>query len=272
MKIGLYDSGLGGVSVLNKVLEKDIQESWGFDYIYFGDSARAPYGDRGPEELKVFLVEILDFMQKQKVDLVVSACNTTSMFLDQIDLGKYDFPIVCLFDVMKDFFHKQNLGAEDTENTKTIKTRYAYLATSTNIDTKRYLEWGADIHPIKCPKLVPLVEAGKLEEAKLEFLNYLNEVPEGITHIIHGCTHYPFLEPSLDESNGKCFEFIDPATVLTNSKEFQKALGSFDLSQNTNPNLEIFSSGDLEVFQTKLKKLISEKISSLLPKEKALNI
>lgn len=240
MKIGFYDSGLGGISVLNRFLDQGLQH----EYIYFGDSARAPYGDKSKEELIGFLEEILDFMQEQEVDLVVSACNTTSMYLHELDLSKYSFKIVCLFDVMYEYF-EQNKGS------------YALLATAANIDSQRYKEWNADIHPIKCPKLVPLVEAGKLNEAREEFANYLKEVPNDLNKVIVGCTHYSFLTPEQDSH-----EFIDPADLLFEHVQAKPDYKLGDSAQSDSEHdLKIYSSGDLEQFHSICEKLISTELS-----------
>lgn len=205
MKIGFYDSGLGGLSVLREFIKAYGSE---YEYYYFGDSARAPYGGRLKEELKKFTLEILDKMHEQDVDLVVSACNTTSMLLHELNLEDYFFQVINLFDVMKDYFSK-DLKASLL---KDMKTPIALLATSSNIDMGRYKDWGVNIHPVKCPELVPLIEAGNLEEAKKEWKHKLDSLPENIKHVIIGCTHYSFLYEAYKE-----FEYIDPAKLCVDS-------------------------------------------------------
>ncbi len=249
MKIGLYDSGLGGISVLNKFLENYP----GFDYVYFGDSLRAPYGDKSPEELKGFVYEIFDFMQEKKVDLVVSACNTSSMFLHEIDMTDYDFKVISLFDVMKDYF-EINVALEENKCGRKGQARYSkstigFLATPTNIESAKYKEWDMDIYPVKCPKLVPLVEAGDLEAAKAEFKNYLAELPEEISNVIVGCTHYSFLKPE----NSR-FNFIDPADIVVRSAQLTDSLKESQSSHKAVP--EIHVTGDLVKFMETCEKLI----------------
>lgn len=219
MKIGFYDSGLGGLSVLREFIKAYGKD---YEYYYFGDSARAPYGGRSKEELKEFTLETLDKMHEEDVDLVISACNTTSMLLHELDLEDYFFQVMSLFDVMNEYFSK-DLKASLL---KDMKTPIALLATSSNIDMGRYKDWGLNIHPVKCPELVPLVEAGNLEEAKTEWKKKLDSLPENIKHVIIGCTHYSFLYEDY-----KGFEFIDPAKLCVQSFKnslFADSLLSFD--------------------------------------------
>ena len=86
MKLGFYDSGLGGLSVLREFVEKYQSR---YSYVYFGDSARAPYGTKSPEQLKSYVVEIADYMQEKEVDVLISACNSSSMYLAEIDFDDY---------------------------------------------------------------------------------------------------------------------------------------------------------------------------------------
>lgn len=219
MKIGFYDSGLGGLSVLREFYAKYPDH----EYIYWGDSARAPYGDKSPEQLKMFLKEALDYMQSKNAELVISACNTTSMFISEIDKSHYPFEVIDLHSVMKKYFSDNSF--DET----------ALLATSANIDKERYKEWTVAIQAIKCPKLVPLVEALDFEKAKEEWKIYLKEVKPGVENVIVGCTHYAFL---VEKEQG--FNFINPAKIalsyceeiLASNKETKSS--SLDLYFTTN--------------------------------------
>ena len=247
MKIGFYDSGLGGLSVLREFIKAFGAK---YEYYYFGDSARAPYGNKTKEELKTFVIEILDKMHEQDVDLVVSACNTTSMLLHELDTEDYFFQIISLFDVLKDYFSK-DLKASLL---KDLNTPIALLATSSNIDMERYQDWGLNIHPVKCPELVPLMEAGSLTEAKLLWKSKLDALPEGIKHVIVGCTHYSFLYEDY-----KGFEYIDPAKLCV--ENFSKSLFSdsllgLDLSDMAELKLETqFSKSSVEYVELAFKLL-----------------
>lgn len=201
MKLGFYDSGLGGLSVLKEFILKYGSK---YSYVYYGDSARAPYGEKSPDQLKQYIIEISDFMQEQEVDIMISACNTSSMYLDELDLSDYSFEVISLNAVMKKFFADNNSSF--------VKKTIALLATNANIDSGRYKQWGVDIYPLKCPKLVPLIESGNLTEAKLEWQNYLKQIPTNIKDLVIGCTHYAFLV----EEDSSQFNYINPAKIVLN--------------------------------------------------------
>lgn len=251
MKIGLYDSGIGGISVLKKFLEQHPNH----EYIYYGDSARAPYGDKSPEQLITYVHEIFDFMEKEKVQIVVSACNTSSAYLNEMDLSKYSFKIISLFDTMKDYFQEAN-KEEDI----------ALLATSTNIDSKRYKDWKANIHPQKCPKLVPLIEQGALELAQKELDHYLLDLPEEVEEIVLGCTHYPLLindNENLykhiyhqDLNKTKIFKLIDPAEVLINSNNLKDK--ELDKNKSSQSSVSLYSTGNINEFMKLTSRFIED--------------
>ncbi len=199
MRLGFYDSGLGGLSVLKEFVAKFGTK---YSYSYFGDSARAPYGDKSPEQLKSYVFEIAEYMQVDEVDILISACNTSSMYLDEIDLDDFSFQIISLKNVMDKYFAENGSKYKDK--------RIALMATNATIDSGRYKNWQVNIHPVKCPTIVPLFEAAKFNEAKLEWQRYLNELPKDIHDVIIGCTHYSLL----NENGSSNYNFIDPAKLV----------------------------------------------------------
>jgi len=202
MKLGFYDSGIGGLSVLNSFL-KTFKAS--YSYFYFADNANAPYGDKNPEQIIACVQKIFDEMHANEVDLVISACNTSSALLKNMDLDNYFFHVISLVDVLQDYF-KNNLEASVLAD---MQVPVGFLATQSSVNSKAYENWGLNIHAIACPSLVPLVEAGKLDEAKLEWQKYLNQLDAQVQYVIVGCTHYSFL---LEGSDPK-YKFIDPAKL-----------------------------------------------------------
>jgi glutamate racemase len=237
LRLGFYDSGLGGLSVLKAFIERFGNK---FSYFYYGDSANAPYGEKTPQQLLELMKNIFNFMQDKDIDLVISACNTSSMYLDQIDKDDYPFEILSLFSAMKKFF-----------TTYASTSPIAFLATQATIDSKRYLEWNVEIYPIACPAIVPLMEAGDLESAKLAFDEYLSQVPPEIKTIIIGCTHYSFL---VENRHKIKYNFIDPAEIITS--QFADSVYSISFvrsapSDSLNLDLSFhFTKGDQVYFQT----------------------
>lgn len=203
MKIGFYDSGLGGLSILKSFLDKFKTR---YEYYYFGDSARAPYGPKQPEELISYMKEIFAVMQEKEVDLVISACNTSSALLHKLDLDEYIFPVISLTDVIRKYFKKSFEAAVMTD----FHLPVGFMATQGSVRSNPYADLGMNLEPVVCSKLVPLVEAGEFDLAKAEWLNYLSMLSEHVEYVIVGCTHYSFL---IDDSQRESFKFIDPADL-----------------------------------------------------------
>lgn len=217
MKLGFYDSGLGGLSILKSFLEK---YRTGYEYYYYGDSARAPYGDKSPKELISYMKEIFDIMSKKEVDIVISACNTSSALLSQIDLDDYFFQVISLTDIMEDYFKNSFEAAVIGD----FRLPVGLLATQGTINSGKYNQWGVNVQPLACPKLVPLVEAGNLKDAKIEWQNYLQTLDKQVKYVVVGCTHYSFL---IDEKVESKYKFIDPANLATDY--FDKSIYSDSL-------------------------------------------
>ena len=250
MKLGFYDSGLGGLSVLREFVEKYQSR---YSYVYFGDSARAPYGTKSPEQLKSYVVEIADYMQEKEVDVLISACNSSSMYLAEIDFDDYFFQVISLNDVMTKHFAETNYDEQ-----------VALLATQATIDSGRYIDWNVDIHPVACTDLVPAVEAGDLELGRERWQAHLEQLPEDIKQVIIGCTHYAFLTSEVPEgslrrsvilspegrqdpiaSQDDSYKYIDPAKLVLEQFEasiFDDGLLNYQCKKDQEIELDIYFS------------------------------
>lgn len=217
MKLGFYDSGLGGLSVLKTFLERYRTD---YEYFYYGDSARAPYGDKSPQELISYMKEIFEIMAQKEVDLVISACNTSSALLGELDQDDYFFQIISLTDIIKDYFATSFEAAVIGD----FNLPVGLLATQGSINSGKYRDWNVNVEPIACPKIVPLVEAGKLDEAKEEWKNYLSMLSKQVQYVVVGCTHYSFL---IDKDEETDYKFIDPANLAADY--FSKSIYSDSL-------------------------------------------
>ncbi len=238
MRLGFYDSGLGGLSVLREFIKRF---GSAHSYKYLGDSARAPYGTKSREEIISCVEDILNYFESSGVDLVVSACNTSSVYLDEMNLTRYPFKIISLFAAMSEYFATANCSSA------------ALLATPSTINSKRYLEWSTKISPVACPELVPLIESGELAQAQIRFSEYLAELPKEISSVIIGCTHYSFLTPSHSR-----FTFIDPAVIV--AEQFAQSYGGQASPEAI--NAEIYCTGNLELFNSMLGKLLGANYSA----------
>lgn len=202
--IGIYDSGVGGLTVW-LALKELINE----DLIYYGDTAHLPYGDKTKEQILFYSHTIIDFLQQQDVRLVVVACNTSSaLALHTLKLSSR----VPLFGVITPAVKK---GVATTKN-----KRVGLIATVGTIDSGSYQKEFKHVAPDvqlfaqKCPRLVPLIEAGKItgrevSDALHEYLDPL--IDQDIDTLILGCTHYPFLMAEIRKIVGSKIEIVDPA-------------------------------------------------------------
>lgn len=237
--IGIFDSGIGGVSVLNCFLQRFPNEN----YIYVGDTARLPYGNKSPETIQKYCEQILNFLVSQDVKLIVVACNTAST---QINHKTYkDIPVIEMISAGT----KQLFATTRTPSSQTL-----LLATRSTIRSNAYQEKikshdaSINLQCIPCPLFVPLVEEGLLDHPltyqSIElYLNSANVDWKSLESVILGCTHYPFLKQSLQKY------FIDHQ--ISNLRFIDCGIGAVDDFEH-NPKImrNIGSNGSLKVFLT----------------------
>lgn len=211
--IGVFDSGLGGLTVLRSLL-KELPEH---DYCYLGDTARVPYGAKSPETVYRYTCEALDFLFAQGANLVILACNTASaLALRKIQQeylpAKYpDRKVLGVVRPLAEAAAQLNLkrvgiiGTKATVNSNVYQTEIHKLA-------PEKLVWQQ-----AAPLLVPLIEEGWLKkpETRMVLKEYLRPLKKNkIETLILGCTHYPFLFKEIRRLMGrKCLVF-DPGTVI----------------------------------------------------------
>ena len=195
--VGVFDSGVGGLTVLHECLVTMPHE----DFVYLGDHARLPYGPRPLEEVRRFAREIGRYLELQGVKLVVNACNTaTSAALPQLqeDLG---VPVVGVITP------EAHAAVQATRN-----RRVGLLATEGTVEAGRYaelvhaLDAGVAFFPVACPRLVPLIEnddpfSTETTEAVREYAAPLKDA--GVDTVILGCTHYPLIRPIFQRVFGR---------------------------------------------------------------------
>ena len=254
--IGVFDSGVGGLSVVKEILKKLPEER----IVYFGDTANVPYGSKSAQELIQFGDKITEFLISQDAKMIIIACNTSSSLSFDFLKEKYDLPFIDVIkpsiDVAINSSKKQKIGVIATE--ATIKT---------GVHKKLLLEANpeAKVYTCSCPKFVPLVEQGivegiKVEEAVAEYLIPLRE--QGIDVLILGCTHYPFLQKSIQKILGEEIKIIDPAqeTVIETQEKLQQLKLMNRDPKNDN---KYFSSGDSLSFQENAQKFIQNEIKKV---------
>jgi glutamate racemase len=203
--IGVFDSGVGGLTVARALMRRLPQEH----ILYFGDTARVPYGVKSVATIKQFALQITDFLLAKQVKMLIIACNTmAAVAADAIRLRS---PVPVL-DVIE-------AGAQAAA-ASTRKQRVGVIGTLTTVDSGAYdqalrrLDPTLHIHSHACPLLVPLVEEGWLDHpvTRLTVQEYLTPLlAQDIDTLVLGCTHYPLLSPLLQEIAGEGIRLVDSA-------------------------------------------------------------
>jgi glutamate racemase len=195
--IGVFDSGMGGLTVLHECLVTLPHE----DFVYLGDGARLPYGPRPLEEIRRFAAEIAGYLESRGVKLVVAACNSaTAAALPDLQ-RRLNVPAI---GVLAPEAHAAVLA--------TRNRRIGLLATEATVASGRYaelvhaLDAGAELVPVACPRLVPLIEGEdpfgeETASAVREYAAPLREA--GADTVILGCTHYPLIRPIFQRVFGR---------------------------------------------------------------------
>lgn len=223
--IGIFDSGIGGLTVVKAITEVLPQES----LIYLGDTARVPYGTRGKEIITQFALELTKFLLKQDVKYIVVACNTISATcLDKIQT----ISTVPVLGVIKPAVQKI-INTTKTKKVAIIGTR-ATITSRVYENEIRLLDPEIKVFTKACPLFVPIAEEGLADSeiAVLTAKEYLKElILQGIDTLHLGCTHYPLLKNTIQKVIGSTIKVIDSAEPV--AQELKKRLLEKNLVNNT---------------------------------------
>ena len=217
-RIGMFDSGVGGLTVLRELYRQLPHES----VLYFGDTARLPYGMRSPAEILQYVREILFWMQQQGVKMVIMACNTSSALALDIVRSEFDIPIlgVILPGARAAVQKGKRIGVIATVPTATSN---AYRRAINEIDPN------VQVWQVGCPEFVPLIESNRIHDPYTRQIaqDYLAPLIEReIDTLVYGCTHYPHLAPVLKSILPRSVQMIDPAVhVITAATQELELLG-----------------------------------------------
>lgn len=219
--IGVFDSGVGGLTVVRALMERLPMEN----IVYFGDTARVPYGVKSRTTIETFSAQIVAFLLEHDVKALVIACNTIAAVAGQkVRTMAGDMPVL---DVIA-------AGAEAALQT-TRNHHIGIMATSTTVNSNAYARAihrrnpAARVQSQACPLLVPLVEEGWLdhEVTRLTTREYLKPLlAEEIDTLVLGCTHYPLLKPLIREEAPEVM-LVDSA--ITTAEATAQALAKADL-------------------------------------------
>ncbi len=223
--IGVFDSGIGGLTVLREILTELPLEST----IYLGDTARVPYGIRSPETVRRYSFENTRFLSSKGIKMLVVACNTVSAVSLEAIKESVSIPVIGVIEP----------GAKAAV-TATRNKRVGVIGTSATIRSGSYVkaiqstDSSIEVFSLPCPLFVPLVEEGWTDGPIVEMTaeRYLMEVrKKGIDTLVLGCTHYPLLKKVLSKIMGPDVKLIDSA--IETAAEIKKTLGGLSLLNQT---------------------------------------
>ena len=255
--IGIFDSGAGGLTVAKEIMELLPNE----DIIYLGDTARFPYGPRRPEELKLFVFEIINFLRVKEVKIIVVACNSSSATAMEAAQKHFDTPIIGVIEP----------GARGAV-LATRNRKIGVIGTKATIDSEAYLkairtfDAGVEIYTQACLPFADLVERGQTEGeiVKKEVEKYLKPlISAQVDTLILGCTHYPLLSKVIQEVVGEKVTLISSARET--AEEVKVTLKRKDILRNNKnyPGHRFISTNSNHKFQELSKRFLGSEIKEV---------
>ncbi|MCQ2552286.1 MAG: glutamate racemase [Clostridia bacterium] len=238
--IGVFDSGVGGLTSINALNEVLPDES----IIYFGDTARTPYGSKSPRTICEFSLQIADFLEKQGVKMLIIACNTiTSVALKEIQKAH---PTMLVQGIIEP-------AAQEVAKVCNKDNSVGIIATMVTTQSRAYenalhaLKGDLNVHSQACPAFVPLIEEGAIESETMDTTihHYLDSFVEQhkIDTLVLGCTHYPIIKKEIEKCCPSIKTIIDPSMALAEAAE--RMLGIHDMLAEKKTQKNIFYASDL---------------------------
>jgi len=253
--IGVFDSGIGGLTTVKSILDR-IPHA---DILYFGDTARTPYGSKSSETIRNYAVENVNFLLDKGAKLIIMACNSASSAATEVLKEKFDVPI---FEVITPAVE---LATKTTKNfgVGLIGTRATVLS---GVYEKKLKEISTDIRVYSnpAPLLVPLIEEGWLNSRETNMIvkKYLLPLKQKqIDTLILGCTHYPILKETIKRKMGKNVRIIDSSTAIADSVEnFLKSRDDRDILTGKDARRDIYVSDITSRFGELAVNILKQKI------------
>jgi glutamate racemase len=250
--IAIFDSGVGGLTVLHECLVSLPHE----DFVYFGDTARFPYGDRTPEQLRQFSLEIADDLVAHGAKALVVACNSaTSAGLDYLHetYGSW-LPVISVVRP------EARLASVATRN-----GRIGLLATAATVASGAYgralaaIDPDLYLFPVACPALTPLIQSGgEIDENVITLVDeYVRPLIDAdVDTVILGCTHYPLVRPVIQRALGRGVELVSSGEAI--AEEVDERLSDAGLSNpgRRRGSYRFLCSGDVDEFRRLAAKFI----------------
>ena len=265
--IGIFDSGVGGLTFV-KALRKALPD---YSFVYFGDTARVPYGNKDPETIRRYSKEAADFLLSKGANLIVAACHTVSALAGG-DLREY--LSVPFFDVMDSLAEpvikatkNGRIGIIGTKSTIKSLAHKNKLEECFSKSKGEYSFKKLEVFEIACPLFVPLIEEGfiKRPETKKIIRYYLRDLKlKNIDVLVLACTHYPLLRKQIQSAMGKNATLIDPAEIAVSQiAEYIKNNPQLDAKLSKDKQSQFFVSDDPERFANFGRVWLGENINAV---------
>jgi len=244
LKIGIFDSGIGGFTILNSLLKtrKDVE------VFYLADTHRIPYGNKSFEEIRYIAKEICTFFEDKNLDALLIACNTTNACALDILENNLCIPCFDLINSVSEIVKKQIIGVLATQTT--VRSSYYKNAISSKKENLK-------IFQNECPEFVPEIEKEKLDFIKLNNLSDLYLKPllnKNIEEIILGCSHYPLIYDFLRKKISSNIKIIDPSEALIKKFNESFAIPKTDRYESLSfENVKFFVTSERDKFSKKVK-------------------
>jgi len=255
--IGVFDSGLGGLTVVNQLIRQLPRES----IIYFGDTARVPYGSKSPDTVRKFAVQLTRFLQAQGVKFIVIACNTVSSVAMEKILEIATVPVLGVIEpganAALSASHNRRIGIIGT--TATVSAgKYQEVLTSMDADTVVFSR--------ACPLFVPLVEEGWIDSEVTEMVARIYLEPlmkSGIDTLILGCTHYPIIKDIIRKTVDLSVTIVDSA--IQSAREVRRLLSDKQLLNDSEktPEYRYYVSDFPQKFEEVARRLLGQPLENV---------
>jgi glutamate racemase len=252
--IGIFDSGVGGLSVLSEIRKQLPQEN----FIYIADSAFTPYGDKSEADITARCIRLVEYLVDQHADVIVVACNTATAIAINSLRKKFSLPIVAMEPGLKPAIENSSKG------------KVGILATTMTLSSHRYAHLlerfasGAEVIEQACPGLVEKVERMQIASAETSALlhHFLDPLLKNhVDTVVLGCTHYPFLRKQIEDITGQHVKIIDTAAAVT--RELVRRLQTINReTTNINKPGRFITTGSAGQFQAQLDYYWPEKVSA----------
>lgn len=255
--VGVFDSGIGGLTVVKELIKLLPYEN----LVYFGDTARVPYGIKSKETIIKFSLENTLFLLQQDVKMIVVACNTSSSLALPVIRRHFKIPIIGV--IMPGA--KEAVYATKNKKIGVIGTRATINSGAYEEEIKR-LDNNIKVFSASCPMFVPLVEEGWTTDAITTKVaeKYLGPLrSKGIDTLILGCTHYPLLKAKIQEVMGRGVKLIDSAESVALEVKHVLAQEGLLNQDHARPSREFFVSDEVAIFKNVAKRFLGSDLKEV---------